>query len=92
MPSATVRILGVSCASLGAAYLALIVATIFFATLRTDYVAQMTALEARVSSLESRYLGDLAIIQSLDPQTLGYAAPKTERFVSAETAVLTRAN
>ncbi len=90
MTNRTVQTLGICAASLTAAYLTLVIMTVFFATLRTQYAVNISNEEASLGTLESGYLGALASVQSADPKALGYAAPVAERFVSAQSVALSR--
>lgn len=82
--------LGTAFGVLTALYMVLIVTTVFFATLRTQYATSAQNEEAAVGVLEDRYLTALRDVQSSDVIALGYTKPRAELFVTeTEKPVLT---
>ncbi len=68
---------------LAAAYVALMVATVLFATLQTQLAQEVQQKHMQIASLERAYYGKVAELEATDPSTLGFVMPKNVRYVSA---------
>jgi len=73
-------------AVLFAAYLALVAATIFFATAETRLAASIRGTETRIGTLETEYYDAIGKISDADVSAMGYRAPVKTQYVSAEGA------
>ncbi len=93
MPKYTLTILSASTVFVLLAYVAMIAATIFFATLRTELSAASEDLSMRVGSLETKYFDAIATLNATDVGLIGYVTPKNVAYVTVEGApTLTRAD
>lgn len=93
MPSRTIHYLSIGCVALVAAYLALIAATLYFASIRSGLSADIRAGESAVATLETEYYDAIAHLSVDTYSTAGFVSPLAVEYVSegGETAV-TRAD
>lgn len=82
MPDRLVPVLALACAALGAAYIALMVTTILFATLQTQLAASIRDTQASITALEAKYYESIATLDSTDPYAIGYVRPVQVVYVS----------
>jgi hypothetical protein len=83
MPNRLIPVLSLSCATLFAVYVALVVATIFFAALETKLSASMRDTESRISSLETEYYDAIAKLNDTNVLSAGYHQPLSVEYVAA---------
>ncbi|HRH55970.1 MAG TPA: hypothetical protein PK609_03855 [Candidatus Paceibacterota bacterium] len=84
MPSRAIPVLGYTAATLVAAYLMLIVATVSMAAWQTNLAMEVHETEQDIARLEGRYYAMVADIDRADPGALGLVKPA--RVTYAETA------
>lgn len=82
MPNRLITYLGFSCGTLFAAYAALLIATIFFATWQTGLAASMRESEARVMALETEYYEAIAQLNATDVSAIGFYTPSKTEYVA----------
>lgn len=93
LPSRTITVLSIGCAVLAAAYVALVAATIFFATIRTDLMVSIRSMESTVASLETEYYDAIARLSATDVAAAGFVNPVTVDYIAAAGApAVTRAD
>ncbi len=93
MPPKSIAILSLSCGAVFAAYLALIVATVFFATWQSGLSAAARDSEARIAALETEYFAAIDALQATDLSHVGLHEPTKVEYVAANgTPAVTRAN
>lgn len=93
LPNRAITVLALACGALAVAYLALMMTTIFFATLRTERMAAVRELESSVSSLEGRYYDAIASLSATNVSAEGYVTPSAVEYVSAQgSPTVTRAD
>lgn len=68
---------------LACTYIALIVATISFATWQTQQLAEIREVESRIATIESSYYEAIARINRTDPSVHGLSEPRSVRYVTA---------
>ncbi len=78
--------LGAAAIALCAAYIGLVVATIFFAALQTKLADTMQSTQTEIAALESSYYDSVAMLDATDPRTLGFVKPSRVEFVAAAAA------
>lgn len=66
-----------------AAYVALMIATVLFATLQTQLAQEVQQKHMQIASLERAYYDKVAELEATDPHTLGYVMPEHVTYVSA---------
>ncbi len=79
-----ITVLGFSCGATVVLYLALIAATMFFATVQTRHQSQLREAQTNLSLLEDTYYQSLDQVQKIDPSTLGLVQPKNVAYVKAD--------
>lgn len=65
-----------------AAYIALMVTTIIFASLQTQLAQDVQQKHMEIAKLESSYYTSVATLDSTDPRTLGYVTPSNVQYLS----------
>lgn len=80
-----VPLLTVLAGSLVAAYVALMVTTIIFASLQTQLAQEVQVKHMAISKLENAYYDSVAKLDSADPQTLGYVTPSRVQYLTQAT-------
>ncbi len=83
MPNRLIPILSLSCATLFVAYVALVIATIFFAALETKLAASMRDAESRIASLETEYYDAIEKLNSTNVASAGFHQPRSVEYVAA---------
>lgn len=83
MPNRLIPILSLSCTAVFVAYIALVFATIFFASLETELSASMREAESRIASLETEYYDALATINATNVAAAGFHRPERVEYVAA---------
>ncbi len=83
MPNKTLTILGFSCAAVFAAYIVLVIATVFFATWETELASSAGEAEARISALETEYFDAIARLSETNVASAGYHQPDRVEYVAA---------
>lgn len=71
------------CGALLAAYVALMVTTIVFASLQTQLARSIQDTQMEITKLESQYYDAISSLDSVDPHALGYVTPHAVRYVAA---------
>lgn len=71
-------------------YIGLIAVVMSYAALTVEFSQSIRNDESVVASLESKYLTNVADITTTDYAVLGYAKPRAEIFVRAESAAAFR--
>lgn len=93
LPSKTITVLSIGCGALAVAYVALVAATIFFATIRTDLMLSMRTMESSVAALETEYYDAIARLSATDVAAAGFVDPVAVEYVAAAGApAVTRAD
>ncbi len=82
MPNKTIPILGFSCAAVFTAYLALVIAAIFFATWETKLSAAAADAESRIAALETDYYDAIAVLNNTNVASAGFARPDRVDYVA----------
>ncbi len=77
-----VPLLSILAGALFAAYVALMVTTILFASLQTQLSQEVQDKHMQIAKLETTYYGSVAEIDSADPHALGYVTPKRVEYVT----------
>ena len=83
MSDRLIPILGAGAGLLFGVYLALVIATISFATLQTQGIAQIRETEGSIATLEADYYEAIARINRTDPSAFGLSQPVAVRYVAA---------
>lgn len=92
MPPKTIALLSVSCGSVCAAYLALMIAAVFFAAWENTLSSSARDAEMRIAALETEYFAAIDTLQGADLATIGLAEPSRVEYVAeAGTPAVTRA-
>ncbi len=76
--------LGACAGALLAAYIGLVVTTIFFAALQTKLAYTMQGTQTEIAALESSYYASVAMLDATDPHTLGFVKPAHVEFVASK--------
>ncbi len=93
MPSRTIHFLSYACLALVGAYLVLITATLFFASVKSSLTGELRERETAVASLETEYYDAIAALSTENYVSAGFVSPSAVRYVSAGgDAVVTRAD
>lgn len=93
MPPKTIAILSLSCGSLFTAYIALMIATVFFATWQTGLAAAARDAETRIAALETEYFEAIDTLGAADMHAKGLGEPARVQYVAANgTPSVTRAD
>ncbi len=66
-----------------AGYVALMIATVLFATLQTQLAQEVQQKHMQIASLERAYYEKVAELEATDPRSLGYVTPAHVTYVSA---------
>lgn len=82
MPNRTITYLGAACGTLFLAYIALIAATMYFATLRTELTAQVRDLEPQIAALETRYYDAISVVAAANVADAGFVSPTRVEYVA----------
>lgn len=77
-----IPVLSFSCATLVVSYVALVVATIFFAAAQTQEMGAVRSTESAIGNLEASYYSTVNQLGSLDPSALGYVQPAQVEYVT----------
>jgi len=92
MPNRFTVYVGASFAFSVAAYLLLVITTIYLASSQTVLLGQVSDTEAAIGQLESHYYTAIAELGDINPAALGFVAPATKLYArAAEAPALTRA-
>ncbi|HWH06960.1 MAG TPA: hypothetical protein VNU47_00300 [Candidatus Paceibacterota bacterium] len=83
MSDRLVPILSWTALVLACTYIALVVATISFATWQTQQLAEIREVEGSIASIETAYYEAIARINRTDPSAHGLATPHSVRYVTA---------
>lgn len=83
-----IRFLSYTCGALLLVYIALVGATMYYASLETHLSSDMRSLEAEVATLESNYYDAIKGLSARDPFALGYASPLGVRYVTGRASAL----
>jgi hypothetical protein len=86
MPSRTLSYFGYASVALIAAYLFLMVATVWLAAWQTSLSVAVHETEQDIARLERQYYARVAEIDQTHPSALGLAAPKAVTYASLERA------
>ena len=78
-----IPLLALSCAVVFVVYLALVAATVYFASAQTNLALSIRDSESRIGNLETTYYEAIGKISSADVSALGYEAPSKAQYVSA---------
>ncbi len=93
LPQNALRHLAIACGALFAAYVLLVLATVYFASYRTELASDVRSQEAKIVALETEYYDAVGKLTASDPAELGFVEPAAVRYVSARTGpVFTRAD
>lgn len=82
MPNKCITILGLSCGAVFAAYVGLVIATIFFASWETQLAASAGDAEARIAALETQYYDGISALNSTNIASAGYTHPAHVEYVA----------
>lgn len=82
-PDRIVPTLGILCGFLTISYIALIVTTIFFASVQSQSVDALRNTEGMIGNLESSYYSTINKDTSIDPSSLGFVSPTDVQYVAA---------
>ncbi len=82
-PRKMIPLLALSCAVVFVVYLALVAATVYFASAQTNLALSIRDSESRIGNLETTYYEAIGKISSADVSALGYEAPSKAQYVSA---------
>lgn len=82
MPNRFITFLGFSCGTLFAAYAALLIATIFFASWQTGLAASVGDTEERIAALETEYFSAIAVLNTTDVASAGFHTPSRVGYVA----------
>lgn len=93
MPKNAIAILSLSCGASFAAYLLLVLATVFFASMQTGLALEAREAESRIAALETEYYGAIDRLSGADLASAGLGNPKKVEYVSLHGApAVTRAD
>lgn len=79
-----------SVATMAVIYIALIAVAMSYAVLTVSFSQSVKNDQATVAMLESQYLANIADIEGIDYQTLGYVTPTTRSFVHGQSVTALR--
>lgn len=82
MPNKTITILSFSCGAVFTAYLALVIAAIFFATWETKLAASAGDTESRIAALETEYYDAIATLNGTNIASAGFHKPEHVEYVA----------
>lgn len=82
MPPKTIAILSFSCGTVFVAYLALMLATVFFAAWENTLAASARDAETRIAVLEAEYFAAIDSLQATDLAHIGLAEPSRVEYVA----------
>lgn len=82
MPNKTIPILGFSCGAVFTAYIALVIAAIFFATWETQLAAAAGDAESRIAALETEYYDAIADLNTTNVASAGFGHPSRVEYVA----------
>lgn len=92
MSNRLTKILTVLCSIAFGSYLVLFIATIVFASVRTDLSAELRDAQVRVGALETQYYEAIAILNETDVASAGLVVPEDVEYVALDgTPTVTRA-
>ncbi|HWU24256.1 MAG TPA: hypothetical protein VN086_00710 [Candidatus Paceibacterota bacterium] len=77
-----IPLLSASAGVLVAVYVALMIATIIFASLQTQLAQDVQSKHMEIAKLENSYYSSVARLDSTDPRTLGYVKPSHVQYLS----------
>lgn len=83
LPAHSVTLLSYMCGILLAVYVAFVLATIYFASYKTELASELREREAAIVALETEYYAAVGKLTASDPATFGFVAPAQVRYVSA---------
>jgi hypothetical protein len=86
LPNRIIRNLAIACGAVFAAYVFFVLATVYFASYRTELASDVRSEEARIVALETEYYDAVGKLTASDPAELGFVTPAEVRYVSARTA------
>lgn len=84
LPSRIIRHLAIACGAAFAAYVALVLATVYFASYATELAGEIREREAAIVALETEYYDAVGRLTASDPSALGFVTPSAVRYVSAD--------
>lgn len=82
MPKNAVAVLSLSCGATLTAYIALIIATVFFASLQTGFAHEAREAESRIAALETEYYDAIDRLSGADLALRGLHEPRRVEYVS----------
>lgn len=82
-PRRLAPVLGLFCGIVFAVYVALILATIYFASAETRTSAALRSAEDHIATMESSYYAAIGSISSADVSARGFRQPVKAQYVSA---------
>lgn len=92
MSNRLTKILSVLCGIAFGTYMVLFVATIIFASVRTDVSAELRDAQVRVGALETQYYEAIAVLNDTDVTSAGLVVPDDVEYVALDgTPTVTRA-
>lgn len=92
MPPKTIALLSFSCGTVFAAYIALMIAAVFFAAWENTLAASAREAETRIAALEAEYFAAIDTLQAADLSHIGLAEPSRVEYVAeAGAPAVTRA-
>ncbi len=83
LPTRSVTFLSYTCGVLLAVYVGFVLATIYFASHKTELASELREREAAIVALETEYYAAVGELTASDPASLGFVAPAQVRYVSA---------
>lgn len=83
LPAHTITWLSYACGALFALYVGFVLATVYFASYRTELASELREREATIVALETEYYDAVEKLTASDPADLGFVSPKQVRYVSA---------
>jgi hypothetical protein len=83
LPDRILTRLSYACGALFAAYVVLVVSTIYFASYKTELSSDVREREAAIVALETEYYAAVGSLTASDPGALGFVTPAAVRYVSA---------
>lgn len=77
-----IPLLSASAGVLVAAYVALMITTIVFASLQTQLAQNVQNKHMEIAKLETAYYASVAALDSTDPRSLGYVTPSHVQYLT----------
>ena len=82
MPDRLVPLMGMLCGFLVISYMALMGATIFYASWQTQSVSSLRTAESNIGNLEFQYYDTINKVSAINPSSLGFVTPTDVEYIT----------